>query len=669
MSTPAPGSPSPAGSAAPAGSATPAGSASPAGSANIAGSPAARPLADDARQALDRAVTHLLGEQHPDGWWKGELETNVTMEAEDLLLREFLGIRGDALSAETARWIRSKQRADGSWATYYGGPADLSTTVEAYTALRLAGDPPDADWMRAAAQFVVGAGGLERTRVFTRMWLALLGLWSWDDLPALPPEMIFLPRWFPLNVYDFACWARQTVVPLTVVSALRPSRPVAFDLAELRTGARRPELDRRAGVAAAFQRLDVLLHRYARRPVSPLRRLAMRRAAEWIVARQEADGSWGGIQPPWVYSIIALHLLGYPLDHPVLRAALAGLDGFTIREQTPDGTVRRLEACQSPVWDTALAVTALRDAGMPAGAPALRRAAGWVVGEELRGPDRGDWAVRRPGLAPGGWAFEFANDLYPDTDDTAEVVLALLRVDADDPARQRAAVDRGIAWVIGMQSADGGWGAFDADNTRRLALKLPFFDFGAVIDPPSADVTAHVVEMLAAAGQAGHPAARRGVGWLLRHQETDGSWFGRWGANHVYGTGAVLPALVACGVSRDAAPVRRAVRWLERVQNADGGWGEDLRSYRDRSWVGRGASTASQTAWALLALLACGERSAAVEAGVAWLVGTQRPDGSWDEPYYTGTGFPGDFYINYGLYRQVFPVMALGRHLRGRPCS
>jgi squalene-hopene/tetraprenyl-beta-curcumene cyclase len=630
-------------------------------------SPASRSEAAPAgaEAALDRGVRHLLDLQHPAGWWQGELETNVTMEAEDLLLREFLGIRGTTLTAETARWIRSKQRADGSFATFYGGPPDLSTTVEAYAALRLAGDPPGADWMRTAAAFVVAAGGLERTRVFTRMWLAMFGLWSWDELPALPPELIFLPRWAPLNVYDFGCWARQTVVPLTVVSALRPSRLVPFDLAELRTGARRPELDRRAGVAAAFQRLDVLLHRYARHPPGPVRRLAMRRAAEWIVARQEADGSWGGIQPPWVYSIIALRLLGYPLDHPVLRAALAGLDGFTVREQTGDGMVRRLEACQSPVWDTALAMIALRDAGVPADAPALTRAADWMVGEEIG--VRGDWAVRRPSLAPGGWAFEFANDLYPDTDDTAEVVLALRRVAGGAAAARQRAVDRGIAWVIGMQSADGGWGAFDADNTRRLAEKLPFCDFGAVIDPPSADVTAHVLEMLAADGMAGHPAARRGLAWLLRHQEADGSWFGRWGANHVYGTGAVLPALVAAGVPADARPIRHAVRWLERVQNPDGGWGEDLRSYRDRSWIGRGTSTASQTAWALLALLAARERSAAVRRGVAWLVDTQQPDGSWDEPYFTGTGFPGDFYINYHLYRQVFPVSALGRFLRAGP--
>jgi squalene-hopene/tetraprenyl-beta-curcumene cyclase len=320
-----------------------------------------------------------------------------------------------------------------------------------------------------------------------------------------------------------------------------------------------------------------------------------------------------------------------------------------------------LEACQSPVWDTCLAVTALLDAGAAPDDPDVLRAADWMLAEEV--DVTGDWAVRRPGLAPGGWAFEFDNDGYPDTDDTAEVVLALRRVAHPEPGRLRAAVDRGIAWTVGMQSRDGGWGAFDADNTRELITKLPFCDFGAVIDPPSADVTAHVVEMLAAEGRTGDEACRRGVAWLLTAQEKDGSWFGRWGANHVYGTGGVVPALIAAGVPAAAPPVRAAVAWLERHQNDDGGWGEDLRSYADPSWVGRGGSTASQTAWALLALLAAGERGAAVDRGVRWLVDTQRPDGTWDEDLYTGTGFPGAFYINYHLYRLVFPISALGRYV------
>ncbi|HEX5406436.1 MAG TPA: squalene--hopene cyclase [Pseudonocardiaceae bacterium] len=625
-------------------------------SSAVLGSPDA--VLDRARRTVDAARDHLLSLQDDAGWWKGNLETNVTMDAEDLMLRQFLGILDAEQAEQAGRWIRSQQRSDGTWANFHGGPADLSTTVEAYVALRLAGDELSSEHMRAAATWVLAQGGLEQTRVFTRLWLALFGEWSWDDLPIMPPEMIFLPSWFPLNIYDWGCWARQTVVPLTVVNALRPVRPLGVRIDELRTGMPRRSTAPLLSIGGAFEQLDKALHVYQKSPVKPFRKLAMRQAAEWIVAHQEADGGWGGIQPPWVYSIIALHLLGYPLDHPVLAKALSGLDGFTVHEETPQGTVRWLEACQSPVWDTCLAVTGLLDAGVPADDPAVAKAVDWILGEEIT--VTGDWSVRRPGLAPGGWAFEFANVGYPDTDDTAEVVLALRR--ADRPG-MRAAVDRGVRWLIGMQSKDGGWGAFDADNTRHIITKLPFCDFGAVIDPPSADVTAHVVEMLAAAGLAGDPATRRGVRWLLDAQEKDGSWFGRWGANHVYGTGAVVPALVAAGMPTSDLSVRRAVRWLRQCQNPDGGWGEDLRSYVDQAWRGKGESTASQTAWALLALLAAGERGTEVQRGVAWLADTQRADGTWDEPYFTGTGFPGDFYINYHLYRLVFPLSALGRYL------
>jgi squalene-hopene/tetraprenyl-beta-curcumene cyclase len=609
--------------------------------------------------ALQRAQAHLLSLQHPDGWWKGELETNVTMDAEDLLVREFLGIRGGAATARTAEWIRSQQRADGSWANFFGGPGDLSTTTEAYVALRLAGDDPGEAHMRLAAAFVRDGGGLASARVFTRIWLALFGAWPWERVPAVPPEMMLLPSWFPLNPYDFACWARQTIVALSVVLAHRPQRSLPFALDEL-TGhaqpARPPAGNSLQGRALVV--LDRLLHRYERRPVRALRRLALERAERWIVDRQEDDGSWGGIQPPWVYSLMALNLRGYALDHPVMRRGLSGLDAFTI----DDARGRRLEACQSPVWDTALAVVALSDSGLGSGDDAMVQAADWLLGEQILA--RGDWAVRRPGLEPGGWAFEFANQNYPDVDDTAEVVLALRRVDHPDRARLRTAIDRAVRWLEGMQSSDGGWAAFDAENCRALVRDLPFCDFGEVIDPPSADVTAHVLEMLAAVGDGAGTPARRGRDWLLAAQEPDGSWFGRWGVNHVYGTGAAVPALVAAGIPADDPPIRRAVRWLESHQNPDGGWGEDCRSYDDPDWIGSGASTASQTAWALLALDAAGERSPAVGRGVAWLVETQRPDGSWDEPQFTGTGFPSDFYINYHLYRLVFPLMALGRCAR-----
>ncbi len=627
-----------------------------------------------ARETLARSRDHLLSLQHPDGWWKGELETNVTMDAEDLLLRQFLGIRTERQTRASANWIRSQQREDGTWSNFFGGPPDLSTTVEAYVALKLAGDPIDAEHMARARAHIRESGGLERTRVFTRLWLSLFGLWSWDDIPALPPEVIFLPEWFPLNIYDFACWARQTIVALTVVGAHRPVRPIPFGVDELRTGRPKAPAASLATWAGRFERLDRALHLYERRPVRRLRRLALARAAEWILHRQEADGSWGGIQPPWVYSIMGLHLLGYPMDHPAIRSGLAGIDRFTVVEREGEpGELRRLEACQSPVWDTALALIALADAGVAPDDPAMVRAADWILDQEIG--VRGDWAVRRPRLEPGGWAFEFENDNYPDIDDTAEVVMALLRARSHDEDRRHAAIRRGVAWNLGMQCEDGGWAAFDVDNTRRLCEELPFCDFGEVIDPPSADVTAHVVEMLALAGVDGSPdlpavdgrlAIRRGLAWLARNQERDGSWFGRWGANHVYGTGAVVPAAIAAGVSPEDAKIRAAVAWLERHQGEDDGWGEDPRSYDDPGWRGRGTSTASQTAWALLALLAAGEReSEATARGVAWLADSQRPDGTWDEPQYTGTGFPGDFYINYHLYRLVFPITALGRYLGG----
>ncbi len=636
------------------------------------------------RLCLDRAIDYLLSLQSEDGWWKGELETNVTIDAEDLLLRQFLGIRTARETEATARWIRSRQREDGSFATFFGGPPDVSTTVEAYLALRLAGDRPEAEHMAMAAQFVRESGGIAATRVFTRIWLALFGLWPWERLPVMPPELIFLPPSVPLNIYDFACWARQTVVALTIVSAHRPVRPIDVTLDELACPPLRGSENKSNKAVSLrtwggrFELADRFLHIYQRRPLRRLRRAALSRAERWVVKRQEADGSWGGIQPPWVYSLIALSLQGYPLDHPVMSAALRGLDSFTVEDEQG----RRLEACQSPVWDTALAVIALRDAGLEASDRRLRVADAWLLREEIT--VKGDWSVRRPDLAPGGWAFEFANDNYPDIDDTAEVVLALERMArlpaGQTPRRQSGqkaeplhdpAIARAVEWVLGMQCDDGGWGAFDVESRRELCRQLPFCDFGELIDPPSADVTAHVVEMLAELGAGSVPhlaqAMRRGVDWLLDNQERDGSWFGRWGANHVYGTGAVVPALVAAGVPVSDPSVKRAVTWLAEHQNADGGWGEDLRSYREPAWIGRGCSTPSQTAWALLALLAAGceaSEGLPLARGISYLVETQRPDGGWDEPYFTGTGFPGDFYINYHLYRLVFPITALGRYIR-----
>ena len=652
-------------------------------------------VAEAARGARDKGVDALLHRQHPDGWWKGDLESNVSIEAEDLLLRRFLGILSEDTLAATARWIRHRQREDGTWSPYYEGPQDISITTEAYVALRLAGDPTDASHMKTAREFILDSGGLQRTRVFTRIWMALFGEWSWDELPAMLPELILLPKWFPLNVYDFACWARQTIVPLTIVGSYRPARPLPFNIDEMHTDVIPLEREKLPlhTLSGSMQRFDKMLH-FAEQnlmptaPLASLRKHALRKAERWIIERQEADGSWGGIQPPWVYSILALHLRGYPLDHPVMTKALDGFDTFEVRE----GDMRWLECCQSPVWDTALAVVALGDAGVPPDHPAMLRAGEWLLNEEVRVP--GDWSVRRPNLAPGGWAFEFENDNYPDIDDTAEVALALTKVadlqisqssnTAEGSSDTTAALRRAIVWTEGMQCSDGGYAAFDVDNTRKLCEHLPFCDFGEVIDPPSADVTAHAIEMLchlrgrfgdgeignaaiddAAVGDAviDEAALDRAVRWLLHSQEADGSWFGRWGSNYLYGTGAAVPALIAAGISPEDRSIRRAVAWLRSAQNPDGGWGEDMRSYDDLSYKAKGESTASQTAWALLALIAAGDLNEATAKGIAWLADTQREDGTWDEPWFTGTGFPGDFLINYHLYRDVFPVTALGRYV------
>ncbi len=580
---------------------------------------------DELDLAVDAATERLLGLQHPDGWWVGELESNATMIAQHLFWLHFVGLRDAATDRRLAAELLARRREDGSWSIWYGGPADLSTSIEAYVALRMGGVDPG----EASRSFIQSAGGIPSSRVFTKCFLALLGHWPWQRIPTVPVEIVLLPPWSPFSIYNFACWARQTVVPLSVVQALRPVRMAEVDLGEI--GGRR-------GASRA-----------AARP-SRARRRAIAAAERWVRDRQEADGSWGGIQPPWVWSIVMLASLGHGFEDATFRRAVEGWKGFLVE----DGERLRPEACQSPIWDTALAILALRAAGVPADHAALARAGAWLLGEEVR--VRGDWAVRRPRVEPGGWAFEFANDLYPDVDDAAVVALALRELDLGEEA-----VGRGLDWIAGMQSGNGGWGAFDADNTSTWLYKIPFCDFGAVIDPPSEDVTAHALEALAPVTGYGD-TVRRGLDYLLAEQQADGSWWGRWGVNHVYGTGATLPALEACGIPSEHASVRRAVAWLDRVQAPDGGFGEDIRSYHEVEWRGRGVTTPSQTAWALLAYVAAGEaRSEAAGRAAHYLSTTQRPDGDWTEEHYTGTGFPTDFMIRYHLYRLHFPLMALGR--------
>jgi squalene-hopene/tetraprenyl-beta-curcumene cyclase len=548
------------------------------------------------------------------------------MTAQHLFWHHYLDLRTPELDRRIANELMARMRDDGTWSIWFEGPPNLSTSIEAYVACRLAGVDPGPK----ALAYIQREGGIPKSRLFTKCFMALLGQWPWQRMVPIPPELVLLPPSSPFSIYNFSCWARQTFVALAVAQSLRPVRPADVDLSSI--GAI-PGRTRAPG-----------------RP-NPLRRRAVVVAERWIRERQEADGSWGGIQPPWVWSIIALAALGYGLDDPTLGRAVEGWQGFTVS----DGERLRPEACQSPVWDTALAALALRACGVPAEHEALRKAGDYLLREEVT--IKGDWAVRKPDLAPGGWAFEFENDLYPDVDDAAVVALTLHEL-----GRGEDAIARGVEWLVGMQSRDGGWGAFDVDNRAMWLYKMPFCDFGKVTDEPSADVTAHSLETLGTLGVR-RDAAERGLEWLFSEQEDDGSWFGRWGVNHIYGTGAALPGLEASGIPHDHPSMRRAVAWLDSVQQESGGFGEDIRSYGDPAWRGRADfTTASQTAWALLAYVAAGNaEDSATRRAADYLCAAQRTDGDWHEEHFTGTGFPLDFMIRYHLYRITFPLLALGR--------
>ncbi len=636
--------------------------------------PEIRQVGTDLDAAVERSQDWFHRAQVDDGYWWAELESNATMDAEYILLTHFLGERDDAIWRGVAQDIRNYQRDDGSWALYAGAPGDLSTTIECYFALKLADDA--GPHLERARSFILARGGVARARVFTRIWLALCGEWQWDDLPAMPTELMLVPPRAPFSIYRFASWARATIVPLLVLMNERPVRPVpaSASLADLRVGGGAPFAPRDA-IDRLFVGLDAMLRLYHRLPWHPLRRRARDKAELWLLQHQEADGSWGGIQPPWVYSLMALHTLGYGAKHPVIRKGLDGMhDRWMIRRG--DGSLR-VQACLSPVWDTALSLVALLESGAAPEDPAIASAARWLLREEVRVP--GDWRVRVPDVEPSGWSFEFENDLYPDIDDTAVVLLGLHKAGALDATTR----SRALAWIFAMQSANGGWAAFDKDNTSRLPALIPFADFGEMIDPPSADVTAHVVEMLGALGfPSSHPAIAKALAYLYAQQEPDGSWFGRWGVNHIYGVGAVLPALAAAGEPMDSLYVRRAVRWLADRQNDDGGFGEGCESYVSVRARGRGRSTPSQTAWALLAFVAAGRAdSTTAQRAASYLADRQRDDGSWDEDAFTGCGFPGyavgeprgarirqgpelssGFMLRYHLYRNCFPLLALGRY-------
>ena len=607
----------------------------------------------EADPALRQAVDWLLAQQDADGWWVGELETNVTMTAEHVFLFRFLGLPLDEIRDGAIEHIRRHQRADGSWALYFDGPADLSTTIEAYASLKVLGVDPADSRMTDALRVIHQQGGLARARVFTKIWFALFGEYPWNGIPSMPPEMIYLPPSVPMNLYNYSCWARGTIAGLAIVISRRPVRPLGCTVAELVRPGTEGDMTRVPGSGPLWW-LDKLQKLYESLPAQPGRVRSRSAMVDWIMKRQEADGSWGGIQPPWVYSLIALNLEGMGTDHWIMRKGLAGFDHFALRSNSE----WRLQACCSPIWDTAWTIQALLKAGVERDHSAITRAVDWLLEEQVF--SWGDWQVHAKDLDGGGWSFEFQNDIYPDVDDTAIVVVSLLQ--AGTGSAVDTAVARATRWVLGMRSSNGAWGSFDRDNTGAIVYRLPFADFGALIDPPTEDVTAHVLEMLANLGYSVRDrVVMEALAYLWRRQREDGSWFGRWGANHIYGTWCVISALTAYKERTGwvQGMIDRGVTWILRRQNDDGGWGETCHSYSDTSFAGVGVSTASQTAWALISLQLAGLAShPACLRGAAYLRRSQRA-GTWDEPEFTGTGFPRDFYINYHLYRHIFPTLAL----------
>jgi len=620
--------------------------------------------AERLEKAIERGANHLLSLQAEQGYWQGELEADSTLESDYIYYLHVLGKADPERIAKLANYVRQRQLPDGGWSIYPGGPSELNATCKAYFALKLAGDSPYAPNLVRAREMAHRLGGLEHSNSYVRFYLALVGAVSWDLVPSIPPELMLIPHWFIFNIYEMSSWTRGIVIPMAVLSSLRPDwrLPEQAHVDELfkdpeRKTAALDWSDQLLSWKNVFLAVDRGLKLYEKSPWKPFRQRAIREAKSWMLDHIERTEGLAAIYPAMMNSIFALMAFGYGPDDPLTVREIKEFSRFEIEDED---TIR-MQPCVSPVWDTCIAMVALEEAGLPPDHPALVKAAGWILSKQVVGP--GDWQVKNKDAEPGGWAFEFRNDFYPDVDDTAFVLMALQRVKYPEPARMEAAMRRGIQWLLSMQNRDGGWGAFDRDNDRKFLCNIPFADHNAMIDPSTADVTARVVECLGRYGwPAEHPVIEGALKFLLQDQCKDGSWFGRWGVNYIYGTSGVLRALETVSLATREF-CKRAVDWLRSVQKADGSFGESLLSYDRPSTKGQGTSTASQTAWGLIGLLAsAGTEDPAVAKAVDYLVHRQQADGSWGEPEFTGTGFPGVFYLKYHLYRNSFPVYALARY-------
>jgi squalene-hopene/tetraprenyl-beta-curcumene cyclase len=617
-------------------------------------------------QVIRRSVEWFLSAQSREGYWWGELEADTTLESDYILYLHVLGEQASEKIPKLAKYIRDRQLPDGGWNIFYGGPSELNATVKAWVGLRLAGDPADAPHIQRAKERIHGLGGLEATNSYVRFYLAMVGAIDWSHVPAIPPELMLLPLWLPVNLFEMSSWTRGIVIPLAIVYAYKPGWRLPEDVVvtELFStpGAKPLSLAWDKSVVSwknLFLAIDRGIKLYEISPWKPFRRVALARARKWMCERLERSEGLATIYPAMMNSIFALLAEGSDTTDPLVAREIGFLARYEVEVEGEDSI--RVQPCISPLWDTAIAMVSLEEAGVDPAHPSLVAASRWLVGNQILGP--GDWQAKNPNAEPGGWAFEFRNDFYPDVDDTAFVLMALARVADPNPTRLRAAIRRGLAWLVSMQNRDGGWGAFDHENNLQFLNHIPFADHNAMLDPSTADVTARAIECLGQLGwSSSHPVIKRALAFLKSDQTDDGSWFGRWGVNYVYGTSGVLRALEAVGLAF-LPECDRAANWLRSVQNADGGFGESVLSYYSTEFKAKGKSTASQTAWGLIGLLATVPRDdPSVARAVEWLVSRQNPDGTWDEAEFTGTGFPQVFYLKYHLYRNSFPLYALARY-------
>ena len=635
---------------------------------------AAKSTAEKISQAIARSQDYLLSRQTAEGYWCAELESNVTITAEVVLLHKIWRTDRARPLAKAETYLRSQQCEHGGWELYYGDGGELSTTVEAYMALRLLGVATTDPALIRAKKFILHHGGISKTRIFTKLHLALIGCYDWQGLPSIPPSIMLLPEESPFTIYEMSSWARGSTVPLLIVFDHKPvfelEQPIKLDELYAEGIANvRYELPRSNDWTDIFVVLDSAFKLAENLNLVPFREEGLAAAEQWVLERQEASGDWGGIIPAMLNSLLALRTLNYDVDDPIVVRGLNAIDNFSI--ETVDSY--RIQPCISPVWDTAWCLRALVESGMPNDHPDLVKAGLWLIDKQIL--DYGDWAVKNKRTTPGGWAFEFDNRFYPDVDDSAVVVMGLSQLKLPNELQKQKAIARCLNWIASMQCKPGGWAAFDLNNDQDWINLIPYGDLKAMIDPNTADVTARVLEMLGESHLSmDEQQVQKAIAFLRQEQETDGSWFGRWGVNYIYGTSGVLAALSLIAPTQCKEPIERGAAWLAKAQNSDGGWGETCASYDDPSLKGTGVSTASQTAWALMGMMAAVESikfsgQESIERGIEYLINTQLTDGTWEESQFTGTGFPGHFYLKYHLYQQYFPLQALARYSRANCAS